>query len=278
VVEPYNALLSTRDLIDFTDVSVILDNEAGYELAQKFLNIPKPSYFNVNRLVTKVLSSITSGIRFTGQQRFTVSDLQTNLVPFPRLHFMTCSLAPIIAANATHDAITEEYITNRIFQNDHMFVKYHDWNTENDQYMGISITFRGNVNPKEANQAVQAAKQNKVKLVEWCPTGFKISLIDTLPSVLVDDGMQPTERTGAMIGNNVAISRPFDTRVGKKYDLLYSQRAYVHWYVGEGMEEGEFSEARESLQLLLSDYQDMLRKHEDDDDGEDNNNSGVEEH
>jgi len=212
-------------------------------------------------LVTKVLSSITSGIRFTGQQRFTVADLQTNLVPFPRLHFMTCSLAPIIAANAVHDQITEDYITNRIFQQDHMFVKYHDWDMNNDQYMGISITFRGNVNPKEANEAVQLAKQNKVKLVEWCPTGFKISLIDTLPSVLVDDGMQPTERTGAMIGNNIAIARPFESRICKKHDLLYSQRAYVHWYVGEGMEEGEFSEARESLQMLLNDYQDMLRQH-----------------
>jgi len=103
-----------------------------------------------------------------------------------------------------------------------------------------------------------------VKLVEWCPTGFKISLIDSIPSVLPDDGIQPTDKTGAMIGNNIAIARPLDSRICKKYDLLYSQRAYVHWYVGEGMEEGEFGEARETVQLLLNDYQDMLRQHADD--------------
>ena len=103
-----------------------------------------------------------------------------------------------------------------------------------------------------------------MQYTEWCPTGFKVGLNDIPPVTLEDDDIAACERSVVMIGNNTCISRLFSERICGKYDLLMSQRAFIHWYENEGMERGEFYEAREDLGFLEQDYMDILSSQESD--------------
>jgi len=185
---------------------------------------------------------------------------------------MLTAMAPITTQEKKETTNNEiRPITELCFSPANFFAKIADFDAEEDKYMAISVNYRGSVKAKEANATVQWLKTNKkVTFVEWVPTGFKVGL-NEVPAARVGDHDECAlfERNVVMIGNNTAVSRVFSERISKKYDMMYSQRAFVHWYVGEGMEEGEFAEAREDLGFLEKDYLDVLSEQATDEENED---------
>merc|ERR1712003_520181 len=140
IVEPYNAMLSTHWLLDHTEVSVLLDNEAIYAICQKQLNIQRPSYAQLNTIIAKVISSMTASLRFDGELNVDLGEFQTNLVPFPRLHFMTTALAPVISKEKSdHEGNECQKITDDCLQSKSFLVKYADFDPVEDKYMAISV-------------------------------------------------------------------------------------------------------------------------------------------
>lgn len=59
-----------------------------------------------------------------------------------------------------------------------------------------------------------------------------------------------------MLSNSTAINKAWE-RLDHKFDLMYSKRAFVHHYVGEGMEEGELTDARMDMAALEMDYREV---------------------
>eukprot|EP00236_Picocystis_salinarum_P003292 CAMPEP_0183833984 /NCGR_PEP_ID=MMETSP0807_2-20130328/6356_1 /TAXON_ID=88271 /ORGANISM="Picocystis salinarum, Strain CCMP1897" /LENGTH=598 /DNA_ID=CAMNT_0026079967 /DNA_START=164 /DNA_END=1960 /DNA_ORIENTATION=- len=255
VVEPYNSVLSTHSLLEHTDVAVMLDNEAIYDICRRSLDIERPTYTNLNRLISQVISSLTASLRFDGALNVDVTEFQTNLVPYPRIHFMLSSYAPVISAEkAYHEQLSVAEITNAAFEPSNMMAKC---DPRHGKYMACCLMYRGDVVPKDVNAAVATIKTKRtIQFVDWCPTGFKCGINYQPPTVVPGGDLAKVQRAVCMISNSTAIAEVF-SRIDHKFDLMYAKRAFVHWYVGEGMEEGEFSEAREDLAALEKDYEEV---------------------
>ncbi|VDM84444.1 unnamed protein product [Strongylus vulgaris] len=173
-----------------------------------------PTYTNLNRLIAQVVSSITASLRFDGA-------LNTNLVPYPRIHFPLVTYAPIISAEkAYHEQLTVSEITNACFEPGSQLVKC---DPRNGKYMACCLLFRGDVVPKDINSAIAVIKTKRnIQFVApvirkslskafdlRCPTGFKVGINYQPPTVVPNGDMAKLQRAVCMLSNTTAIQVRF---------------------------------------------------------------------
>ncbi|XP_057659863.1 tubulin alpha chain-like [Diorhabda carinulata] len=255
VVEPYNSILTTHSTLGHSDCAFMVDNEAIYDICRRKLGIERPDYINLNRLISQVVSSITASLRFDGALNVDLTEFQTNLVPYPRIHFPLASYAPVVSSEkAFHEGMSVAEITAELFEPTNQMVKC---DPREGKYMACCLLYRGDVVPKDVNASIALMKaKSNVRFVDWCPTGFKVGINYQPPTVVEGGDLAGVQRAVCMLSNTTAIESAWK-KLNKKFDLMFSKRAFVHWYIGEGMEEGEFGEARENLATLERDYEEV---------------------
>ncbi|XP_039301148.1 tubulin alpha chain-like [Nilaparvata lugens] len=76
------------------------------------------------------------------------------------------------------------------------------------------------------------------------------------PTTVPGGDLAKTTRACIALANNTSVKDAWN-RLRKKFNTMYQKRAFVFWYVGEGMEESEFTEARDNVQALEEEYNEI---------------------
>lgn len=245
VVEPYNATLSVHQLVEYSDETFCIDNEALYNICQRTLKLSQPSYNELNSLVSSVMSGVTTSLRYPGQLNSDLRKLAVNLVPFPRLHFFMVGYAPLTAIGAqSFRSLTVPELTQQMFDPKNMMAAS---DPRNGRYLTVAAFFRGNVSVKEVeDEMLKVQTRNSSYFVEWIPNNVQTAICSVPPKDL--------DMSATFIGNSTSIQELF-RRIGNQFSAMFKRKAFLHWYTSEGMDEMEFTEAESNMNDLVSEYQ-----------------------
>lgn len=245
VVEPYNTTLSVHQLVEYADEVFCIDNEALYDICSRTLKVPTPTYGDLNQLVSAVMSGITCSLRFPGQLNSDLRKLAVNLIPFPRLHFFIVGFAPLSSrAGIAYQNLTVSELTSQAFDPKNMMAAV---DPRLGRYLTASLMFRGKMSTKLVDdQMCTIQNKNSTYFVDWIPNNIKSSVCDVPPKNM--------KVSATFIGNSTSIQELFK-RTSEQFSLMFSRKAFLHWYTNEGMEEMELTEAENNMNDLINEYQ-----------------------
>ncbi|XP_078491696.1 tubulin beta-1 chain-like [Ciona intestinalis] len=239
--EPYNVILSMPHLIENSTETFCIDNEALFN--NRMRSTESPTIPAMNKLVGPVMCGITAPFRFPGRLNANLRKLAVNLVPLPRLHFLTPGYAPF-SEGETQSNLTVSQLTQQVLDDKNMLVSC---TPSTGKYLGLSAIYRGKLSQREVNEQMYNMQiANSTQFPKWIPDNLKSS-VNTFPPNGVN-------ASATIIANTTSVKELF-IRISQQVTKMIKYGSFLHVYKKEGMEIKEFEDAQNSVSDLINEYQ-----------------------
>ena len=268
VTSPYNAMLSCAALAEHADCVLPVENQALMDIVtsiqSKSLGSQRGSSLSgldsgdvggraghggkpwdgMNGIAANLLLNLTAGMRFDGSLNVDINEITTNLVPFPKLHFLLSSMSPVAVSADRGRNIpaprTMDQIFTEVFGRDRQLASV---DPRRSTYLACALMLRGGVNISDANRNVERLRRG-LKMAHWVSDGFKVGLCDRAPV--------GTPYSALCLANNCAMQRPLDA-MNERFGKLRKRNVYLHHYT-EYMDLADIDGAAECIQDLGAEY------------------------
>eukprot|EP00930_Biecheleria_cincta_P098150 TRINITY_DN89830_c0_g1_i1.p1 TRINITY_DN89830_c0_g1~~TRINITY_DN89830_c0_g1_i1.p1 ORF type:complete len:663 (-),score=120.54 TRINITY_DN89830_c0_g1_i1:167-2155(-) len=173
--------LSYNTLMEHTDVCSFFDRTSLAKLASSKINglgIESPDDRDLNSLLARLVTSLTGGMRLVtpaseGSRNSSLKDIATNLVPYPRIHFMMPSLGGLMEKAAADFAVDSTPGTSAT---GHAFFKgglstAHVSRFE-EKIAAVTILGRGLEQCALLSKVMEIKTDRRVQFVDWSPSSF----------------------------------------------------------------------------------------------------------
>jgi len=143
IVEPYNCIFAMHYLKDIVDLSLMLDNQAAYNMCTNNLKIRDPDFVDLNRIIAQMVSACTTSLRYESEINASLLEMVTNLVPASTFRYPILSLSPVRKADAgVHERFSVQDIITDLFEDRNILCDCGS-NLKSNRYFAAVVLLRG---------------------------------------------------------------------------------------------------------------------------------------
>lgn len=247
VVQPYNTVLSLNYLNQYTDNVIAMDNNALGRVTLDSARIKNVSFNQLNTLVSRVLSSYTSTIRFPGHMYCDNRSILSCSVPFPEFKFLVPSYTPF-ASDEIHQVVratTVSDVMRKLALPKTRLCSYESSSTNVN--LSIFNILEGVNDCSEISRYTESIFSKKsINFVNGIPPYYLSAVSLRTPEF--------NRVSGLALNNSSGIATLFK-KICIQFDQLKKRNAFVELYKKFDTDLSLFDTSREVVQRIIENYE-----------------------